>query len=34
MPVRVFAMEQSGALRNVIMGHDEGTLITSVDLVE
>lgn len=32
MPVRVFAMEQSGALRNVIMGLDEGTLITSKDL--
>jgi len=29
MPVRVFAMEQSGALRNVIMGQDEGTLITT-----
>jgi len=32
MPVRVFAMEQSGALRNVIMGQDEGTLITTKDL--
>ena len=34
MPVRVFAMEQSGALRNVVMGQNEGTLITSIDLVE
>ena len=32
MPVRVFAMEQSGALRNVIMGLNEGTLITTKDL--
>ena len=32
MPVRVFAMEQSGALRNVIMGQEEGTLITTKDL--
>lgn len=27
MPVRVFAMEQSGALRNAVVGEDEGTLI-------
>lgn len=27
MPLRVFAMEQTGALRNVIVGEDEGTLI-------
>lgn len=32
MPVRVFAMEQSGALRNVIMGQEEGTLITTNEL--
>ena len=27
MPVRVFAMTQSGALRNAVVGEDEGTLI-------
>lgn len=27
MPVRVFAMEQSGALRNAVVGENEGTLI-------
>ena len=27
MPLRVFAMEQSGALRNAVVGEDEGTLI-------
>lgn len=27
MPLRVFAMEQSGALRNAVVGDDEGTLI-------
>ena len=27
MPLRVFAMEQTGALRNAIVGNDEGTLI-------
>lgn len=27
MPLRVFAMEQSGALRNAIVGEGEGTLI-------
>lgn len=27
MPVRVFAMNQSGALRNAVVGEDEGTLI-------
>ena len=27
MPLRVFAMEQTGALRNAIVGDDEGTLI-------
>ncbi len=27
MPLRVFAMEQMGALRNAIVGDDEGTLI-------
>ncbi|MEX0943598.1 MAG: UMP kinase [Pseudomonadales bacterium] len=29
MPVRVFAMEQSGALRNAVVGDDEGTLIVN-----
>lgn len=29
MPLRVFAMEQSGALRNAVVGDDEGTLIVS-----
>ena len=29
MPLRVFAMEQTGALRNVVTGGDEGTLIVS-----
>lgn len=29
MPVRVFAMEQSGALRNAVVGEDEGTLIVN-----
>lgn len=28
MPVRVFAMEQTGALRNAVVGEDEGTLIS------
>jgi uridylate kinase len=27
MPIRVFAMNQSGALRNAVVGEDEGTLI-------
>lgn len=27
MPVRVFAMDQTGALRNAVVGEDEGTLI-------
>jgi uridylate kinase len=27
MPLRVFAMEQTGALRNAVVGEDEGTLI-------
>ena len=29
MPLRVFAMNQNGALRNAILGNDEGTLIES-----
>lgn len=29
MPVRVFAMDQSGALRNAVVGDDEGTLIVN-----
>lgn len=29
MPIRVFAMEQSGALRNAVVGDDEGTLIVN-----
>jgi uridylate kinase len=29
MPVRVFAMEQSGALRNAVVGDSEGTLIVN-----
>lgn len=29
MPVRVFAMEQSGALRNAVVGDGEGTLIVN-----
>lgn len=29
MPVRVFAMNQSGALRNAVVGDDEGTLISN-----
>lgn len=29
MPLRVFAMEQTGALRNAIVGDDEGTLIVN-----
>lgn len=29
MPVRVFAMEQSGALRNAVVGDNEGTLIVN-----
>jgi uridylate kinase len=33
MPVRVFAMEKSGALLNIVMGGDEGTLIGE-ELVE
>jgi len=28
MPLRVFSMETSGALRNAVVGNDEGTLIT------
>jgi uridylate kinase len=31
MPLRVFAMEQSGALRNAVVGDDEGTLIENRD---
>ena len=27
MPLRVFAMEQTGALLNVVVGENEGTLI-------
>lgn len=30
MPLRVFAMEQSGALRNAVVGEGEGTLIESI----
>lgn len=29
MPLRVFAMDQSGALRNAVVGEDEGTLIVN-----
>lgn len=29
MPLRVFAMEQTGALRNAVVGEDEGTLIAN-----
>ena len=29
MPVRVFAMNQTGALRNAVVGEDEGTLIVN-----
>lgn len=29
MPLRVFAMEKTGALRNAVVGDDEGTLIVS-----
>lgn len=29
MPLRVFAMEQTGALLNVVVGEDEGTLIAN-----
>jgi len=29
MPLRVFAMEQTGALRNAVVGNDEGTLVVS-----
>ena len=29
MPVRVFAMNQNGALRNAVVGDEEGTLITN-----
>ncbi len=29
MPIRVFGMEVEGALRNAVVGEDEGTLITS-----
>lgn len=29
MPLRVFAMEQSGALRNAVVGEEEGTLIVN-----
>ena len=28
MPLRVFAMEKNGALRNAVVGEDEGTLVT------
>ena len=31
MPVRVFAMDKPGALLNIVMGGDEGTLITTLD---
>ncbi|MFT7304981.1 MAG: uridylate kinase [Candidatus Azotimanducaceae bacterium] len=29
MPLRVFNMENSGALRNAVVSEDEGTLVTS-----
>ncbi len=29
MPLRVFAMEKTGALRNAVVGSDEGTLVVS-----
>ena len=29
MPLRVFTMEKTGALRDAVMGNDEGTLIVS-----
>jgi len=29
MPLRVFAMEQTGALRNAVVGEDEGTLVVA-----
>lgn len=29
MPLRVFAMEQSGALRNAVVGEEEGTIIVN-----
>ncbi len=29
MPLRVFAMEQTGALRNAVVGEEEGTLISN-----
>ena len=29
MPLRVFAMEQTGALLNAVVGEDEGTLIVN-----
>jgi uridylate kinase len=29
MPLRVFAMEQTGALLNVVVGENEGTLIAN-----
>ena len=31
MPLRVFAMEQSGALRNAVVGAEEGTLIVNTE---
>ena len=29
MPLRVFAMEKTGALRNAVVGENEGTLVVS-----
>ncbi|MFZ8977678.1 MAG: UMP kinase, partial [Pseudohongiellaceae bacterium] len=29
MPLRVFAMEQTGALRNAVVGEGEGTLVVA-----
>ena len=29
MPLRVFAMNETGALRNAVVGEDEGTLIVN-----
>jgi uridylate kinase len=34
MPVRVFEMEKTGALLNIVMGGDEGTLIEERRSVE
>ena len=31
MPLRVFSMEQTGALRNAVVGEDEGTLIVAAN---